>query len=335
MSFEQISSDPLKSKWETHSCLAANCIFTILQKNLRGARQSAITKHLSGAARFAPALVSLTRLPASPFRAKQSRAECMRTRMTTSGPRWRNMTTSNLPVSLITSACIPPLGCEPPQARARLRQVEVVARAQAGDHDAFTELYLEHKRRVFSICMRMVRDFALAEDLTQEAFLQVHRRISLFRGDSAFTTWLHRLTVNTVLMYLRKHALSVVSLDLLMEDIPDERAGRSFGVRDLTQAGVVDRLAIDRALATMAPGYRSIFLLHDIQGFDHPEIASILKCTRGNTKSQLHKARRVLRGALSPIPNSTHHSTDLFLVSPRTTVPKKRAPKHNEAPLRA
>jgi RNA polymerase sigma-70 factor (ECF subfamily) len=245
------------------------------------------------------------------------------------------MTTSNLPVSLLDSACIPPLGYDPLQARARLRQVDVVARAQAGDHDAFSELYLEHQRRVFAICMRMVRDFALAEDLTQEAFLQVHRRISLFRGDSAFTTWLHRLTVNTVLMYLRKRALSVVSLDLLMEDVPDERAGRSFGFRDLMQAGVVDRLDIDRALATMAPGYRSIFLLHDIQGFDHAEIAGKLKCTRGNTKSQLHKARRVLRGALSSKRDSAPHSTDLFLVPPRTAVPRKRTPKRDAAPLRA
>ena len=127
------------------------------------------------------------------------------------------MATSKFPVSLLDSACIPPLGCDPLQTRAGLRQIDVVLRAQAGDHDAFSELYLEHKKRVFAICMRMVRDFALAEDLTQEAFLQVHRRISLFRGDSAFTTWLHRLTVNTVLMYLRKRALSVVSLDLLTQ----------------------------------------------------------------------------------------------------------------------
>jgi RNA polymerase sigma-70 factor (ECF subfamily) len=225
---------------------------------------------------------------------------------------------------LLDSACIPPLGCDPLKARAKLRQVEVVLRAQAGDHDAFSELYMEHKRHVFAICMRMVRDFALAEDLTQEAFLQVHRRLSLFRGDSAFSTWLHRLAVNTVLMYLRKRALSVVSLDHLMEDVPEERAGRSFGARDLMQAGVVDRLDIDRALATMAPGYRSIFLLHDIQGFDHSEIASMLNCTRGNTKSQLHKARRVLRGALSSKRDSAHHSNDLFLVPALTGMPKKR-----------
>ena len=245
------------------------------------------------------------------------------------------MTTSNLPVSLLVTACIPPLGCGPLQTGARHRQADVVARAQTGDPDAFSELYLQHKKRVFAVCMRMVRDFALAEDLTQEAFLQVHRRISLFRGDSAFATWLHRLTVNTVLMHLRKRALSVVSLDFLMEDVPDERPGRRFGSRDLMQAGVLDRLDIERTLATMAPGYRNIFLLHDVQGLDHTEIADKLKCTRGNTKSQLHKARRFLRGALSSKRDSTSSSTNLFLVPPKAEVPTKRAPKLDTSPLRA
>lgn len=157
----------------------------------------------------------------------------------------------------------------------------------------------------------------------------------MFRGDSAFTTWLHRLAVNTVLMYLRKRGLSVVSLDHLMEEVPEERIGRSFGARDLMQAGVVDRLDIDRALAAMAPGYRSIFLLHDIQGFDHAEIASMLNCTRGNTKSQLHKARRVLRGALSSKRDSARHSNDLFLVPPRTAVPQKLKLRRDIAALRA
>jgi RNA polymerase sigma-70 factor (ECF subfamily) len=183
--------------------------------------------------------------------------------------------------------------------------------------------------------MRMVRDFALAEDLTQDAFLQVHRRIASFRGDSAFTTWLHRLAVNTVLMHLRKRALAVVSLDHLMEDVPEERAGRRFGTRDLVQAGVVDRLDIDRALATMAPGYRSIFLLHDIHGFDHAEIASMLKCTRGNTKSQLHKARRVLRGNLSSKRDSAHHENDLFLVPTRPEAPLRPTLKPDAVALRA
>jgi len=245
------------------------------------------------------------------------------------------MTTSPLPSSSLDSTCMPSLGNNTLNTRARSRQADIVVRAQGGDHDAFSELYLEHKRRVFAICMRMVRDFALAEDLTQEAFLQVHRRISLFRGDSAFTTWLHRLAVNTVLMYLRKRTLPVVSLDHLMEDVSEEHAGRGFGARDLMQAGVVDRLDIEHVLATMAPGYRSIFLLHDIQGFDHPEIASMLKCTRGNTKSQLHKARRVLRSALASKSHTAHHSNDIFLVPALTAVSRKQIPKGDAAALTA
>jgi RNA polymerase sigma-70 factor (ECF subfamily) len=192
------------------------------------------------------------------------------------------------------------LNFERPRSLAKSLEAEAVARAQAGDQDAFSGLYLKHKRRVFSVCMSMVRDYALAEDLTQDTFLQAHSKLASFRGDSVFSTWLHRLAVNTVLMYIRKRALTVVSLDQLMESVPEERAGRNFGTRDLTQAGVIDRLAIERALVMMAPGYRSIFLLHDVHGFDHYEIASMLDCSCGNTKSQLHKARRVLRKALSP-----------------------------------
>ena len=209
------------------------------------------------------------------------------------------MATLTFPISLLDSTCIPSLGCRPSQAQGGRGQTDAVSRAQAGDQDAFSELYVRHKKHVFSICMRMVRDFSLAEDLTQETFLQVHRKLASFRGDSIFSTWLHRLAVNTVLMHMRKRVLAVVSLDHLMENVPEERAGRSFGTRDLTQAGVIDRLAIDRAVATMAPGYRNVFLLHDVHGFDHGEIASMLECSCGNTKSQLHKARRVLRGALT------------------------------------
>jgi RNA polymerase sigma-70 factor (ECF subfamily) len=96
-------------------------------------------------------------------------------------------------------------GCKPLTA-AKRSLAEVVARAQTGDHEAFSEIYERHKKRVFSICMRIVRDFALAEDLSQETFLQVHRKIASFRGDSDFTTWLHRLAVNTVLMHMRSRS---------------------------------------------------------------------------------------------------------------------------------
>jgi RNA polymerase sigma-70 factor (ECF subfamily) len=175
---------------------------------------------------------------------------------------------------------------------------DVLTRAQAGDHLAFAQLYALHKRRIYSLCLRMVGNIAEAEDLTQEAFLQLHRKISTFRGDSAFSTWLHRLAINVVLMQLRKKGLSLISLDEAMEPTPEEGPGRSFGAPDLTLTGAIDRLALERAVADLPAGYRLIFILHDVEGFEHNEIASMLDCSIGNSKSQLHKARLKLRDAL-------------------------------------
>jgi RNA polymerase sigma-70 factor (ECF subfamily) len=177
-------------------------------------------------------------------------------------------------------------------------QAGVLARAQAGDHDAFAQLYALHKRQIYSLCLRMVGNIAEAEDLTQEAFLQLHRKIATFRGDSAFSTWLHRLAVNVVLMRLRKKGLSLISLDEAIEPTPNEGPSRSFGAPDLTLNGAIDRLALERAAAELPAGYRLIFILHDVEGFEHNEIASMLDCSIGNSKSQLHKARLKLRDAL-------------------------------------
>ena len=173
-----------------------------------------------------------------------------------------------------------------------------LARAQAGDHEAFAQLYALHKRRIYSLCLRMVSNVAEAEDLTQEAFLQLHRKIATFRGDSAFSTWLHRLAINVVLMQLRKKGLSLISLDEAMEPTPDDGPSRSFGAPDLRLNGTIDRLALERAIAELPAGYRLIFILHDVEGFEHNEIASMLDCSIGNSKSQLHKARLKLRDAL-------------------------------------
>ena len=175
---------------------------------------------------------------------------------------------------------------------------DVLARAQAGDHQAYAQLYALHKRRIYSLCLRMVGNVAEAEDLTQEAFLQLHRKIATFRGDSAFSTWLHRLAINVVLMQLRKKGLSLISLDEAMEPTPQEGPSRSFGAPDLTLTGAIDRLALERAVADLPAGYRLIFILHDVEGFEHNEIASMLDCSIGNSKSQLHKARLKLRDAL-------------------------------------
>jgi RNA polymerase sigma-70 factor (ECF subfamily) len=209
------------------------------------------------------------------------------------------MVASSLPLSLLESRDASSSKRKSFTTPAQLTDDDVLARARAGDEDAFSKLYRQHKKRVFCICMNMVHNFAQAEDLMQETFLQVHRKLATFRAESAFTTWLHRITVNIVLMHLRKRVLPVVSLDEMATNVPGEHFGHVVGARDAAQVGVTDRVAIDRAAQNLAPGYRSIFLLHDVEGFQHSEIAVMLDCSPGCSKSQLHKARRVLRSALS------------------------------------
>jgi RNA polymerase sigma-70 factor (ECF subfamily) len=206
---------------------------------------------------------------------------------------------STFPVSIHDTNCVSAFDADPPRVPFPRHRHDVVTRAQAGDTHAFAEIYELHKKRVLTICVRMVHDFSLAEDLAQDTFIQLHRKIGSFRGESAFTTWLHRMTVNVVLMHLRKSVLPVVSLDQMMADVPEERAGREFGTRDLAQAGVVDRLALNGAVDALAPGYRCIYVLHDVEGFGHVEIAAMQQCSAGTSKSQLHKARRALRSALA------------------------------------
>jgi RNA polymerase sigma-70 factor (ECF subfamily) len=174
----------------------------------------------------------------------------------------------------------------------------ILARAQSGDHAAFAQLYALHKRRVYSLCLRMLGNIAEAEDLTQESFLQLHRKIATFRGDSAFSTWLHRLTINVVLMHLRRKGLNLISLDEALDPSPDHGPARSFGAPDLRLAGSIDRMTLEKAVESLPAGYRLIFVLHDIEGYEHNEIATLLDCSIGNSKSQLHKARMKLREAL-------------------------------------
>jgi len=149
------------------------------------------------------------------------------------------------------------------------------------------------------VVLRMVGNPAEAEDLTQEAFLQLFRKIHTFRGDAAFSTWLHRLSVNVVLMRLRKKTLPQTSLDE-PADNEDETSGpkRDVGAEDPLIEGSVDRVRLERAVAELPPGYRMVFLLHDVQGYEHNEIARIMECSIGNSKSQLHKARTRLREIL-------------------------------------
>jgi RNA polymerase sigma-70 factor (ECF subfamily) len=179
----------------------------------------------------------------------------------------------------------------------KISEVELIERAKLGDAEAFEALYHLHKRRVYSLCLRMTANTAAAEDLTQEAFLQLFRKIGTFRGESAFSTWLHRMAVNVVLMQLRKKGLPVVPLDDTM-DTEEEAPKKELGAPDPVLAGSIDRLQLQRAVEDLPPGYRSIFVLHDVEGYEHNEIAEIVGCSVGNSKSQLHKARLKLRELL-------------------------------------
>jgi RNA polymerase sigma-70 factor (ECF subfamily) len=177
-------------------------------------------------------------------------------------------------------------------------EAEAIERAKQGDAWAFQQLYDKHKRRVYSLCLRMTANTAEAEDLTQEAFLQLYRKIATFRGESAFSTWLHRLSVNVVLMHLRKKSLAVVSLEETTQAGEEDTPKKDFGAEDLALAGSIDRLQLQKAVDDLPPGYRTIFVLHDIEGYEHNEIAGIVGCSIGNSKSQLHKARMKLRDLL-------------------------------------
>jgi RNA polymerase sigma-70 factor, ECF subfamily len=178
----------------------------------------------------------------------------------------------------------------------QISEQELIQTAQTGDIEALSIIYEKYSRRVFNLCLRMIRDRSDAEDLTQDVFVQLFRKIHTFRGQSAFSTWLHRLAVNMVLMEIRSrksHRYSLVPIDAKNED--DETIPEQFGRDDLNLRGSIDRLLLHNALEELPPGYRLVFLLHDVHGYEHQEIAEILSCSVGNCKSQLHKARLKLR----------------------------------------
>jgi len=175
---------------------------------------------------------------------------------------------------------------------------EAIRLAQGGDAHGFEQLYGLHCRRVYGLCLRMAGDPTDAEDFTQEAFLQMFRKVHTFRGESSFSTWLHRLTVNVVLMRLRKKRHVEKSLDAMFEPEEESKVPVEFGAPDLRLSGMLDHLNLDRAIDQLPEGYKEMFILHDVQGYEHKEIAEILGCSIGNSKSQLFKARLRLRELL-------------------------------------
>jgi RNA polymerase sigma-70 factor (ECF subfamily) len=204
----------------------------------------------------------------------------------------------------VSTQCISKKAAPPVSAIAsdKLSEAEAILRARNGDRAMFEYLYRLHSRRVYAVCLRMIGNTAEAEDLTQEAFLLLFRKIHLFRGESAFSTWLHRLAVNLVLMRLRKKSPPIVSIEAA--SAPDDETGSpsiDMGAPDLLLEGSIDRINLERSIEQLPMGYRTIFVLHDIQGYEHREIAEILGRSVGDSKSQLHKARMRLRELLHEV----------------------------------
>jgi len=173
----------------------------------------------------------------------------------------------------------------------RATELRLVRQAQAGDLVAFERLYRENERKVFGLCFRMSSDPALAEELTQEVFVRAWRKLSSFRGESAFSSWLYPLTVNVALSERRSRRRRDARIIATEDPASLERAPRS----PAPEAG----FDLEKAMATLPPGARAVFVLHDVEGRTHEEIAQLLGLAPGTSKAQLHRARRLLREALA------------------------------------
>ena len=170
---------------------------------------------------------------------------------------------------------------------------ELAQAISRGAISSMADLYERHNKMVYGVCLRMTGDVSEAEDLTQDVFIQLFKKVGTFRGDSRFSTWLYRLTVNQVLMHFR-NTIRRREAPCMFDDLMKTRIGKhSFSHQ------IMDRIALDLALAELPSGSRSVFLKFDVEGYNHQEIADIFGFSTGNSKSQLHNARRKLRKLLS------------------------------------
>lgn len=165
-------------------------------------------------------------------------------------------------------------------------EATLVARAQENDYRAYEQLYRLHVGRVMALCYRLCNDRDMAEDLAQDAFVQAWKKLSAFRGDSAFGSWLYRIATNTTLSYLRKQKPFLNSLDI---DDVDERSQHD---------DVALRIGLEAAISLLPPGARTVFVLYCLEGYTHDEIAGLLNIAQGSSKAQLHRARQLLQGHL-------------------------------------
>jgi RNA polymerase sigma-70 factor, ECF subfamily len=204
----------------------------------------------------------------------------------------------------------------------RIMDFQLVRRAQNGDGGAFAKLFQTHKGRIYSLCLRMTNNGAEAEDLTQDTFVQVFRNLSAFHGKAAFSTWLYRVAINTVLMHFRRNRPFHPSLDARYDKAEgDKPAMREYGVRDGRLDSSVMRVTLGRAISKLPEGARTVFILHAIEGYQHHEVAGFLGCSVGTSKSQLHKAKQKLRNILSAGTRVESEPSDLALAQPEWEVP--------------
>ena len=186
---------------------------------------------------------------------------------------------------------VPTLGVSPERAP----DFALAQRAARGDAEAFEEIFRRNHRLVYGLCLRMTQDVSEAEDVTQEVFILLMRKVGGYRGEANFTTWLHRLTVNQVLMRFRKNKSR--REDALEEG--EAQAPEALTTDARRPAQLIDRVTLERAIAQLPPGYRAAFVLHDVEGYEHEEVARMMGCAVGTSKSQLHKARAKLRKLLA------------------------------------
>ena len=176
----------------------------------------------------------------------------------------------------------------------RAADLELARRCRQGDAAAFEELYRTHAGRLYNLVLRMAGSVQEAEDLLQEVFLQAHRKLGGFRGDSSLGTWLYRLAVNLCLDFLRGRQ---ARMSRWTDSLDEEGAAEPAAAAPVVPTAV-SRVDLERAISSLPPGCRAAFVLHDVEGFEHHEVASMLGVSEGTSKSQVHKARLKLRSML-------------------------------------
>lgn len=189
---------------------------------------------------------------------------------------------------------------------------EALRLVHQGDREAFAFVYRSYSQFVHRVCLRMLRNPADAEDAAQDVFVRVFLKINTFRGDSAFSSWLYRLTTNVVLMRFRRDKHNYTSLGDYTKDDGDPIS--EIGGLDLNLTGLLGWIDLQAALDVLPDGYKAAFILHEVLGYEHKEIAAILGYSVGNSKSQLHKARRRLRKLLAGIPKGGQLNAKLKVV---------------------